>query len=63
MSTRKLRGHFTGGVKDIHDFHDILQVVADAKGWSLTWEEEKPFGDVGPLHKLTFGYELQEGSG
>jgi len=60
MSRRKLRGHFTGGVDDIREFYDLLKVVADAKGWEHTFVEERPFGDVGPLHKVTFGFELPD---
>lgn len=59
-STRKLRGHFTGGLEDIQDFYSLLQTVAEAKGWALTFSEERPFGDLGPLHKVTFGFELKE---
>lgn len=60
MATRKLRGHFTGGTQDIEEFHAALKIIAEAKGWTSTWLELKPFGDFGPLHKLTFGFEYDE---
>lgn len=58
MGYRKLRGNFTGGEKDIKDFHAALKLIAEAKGWKDDWIEIKPFGDFGPLHKLTFGFIL-----
>jgi hypothetical protein len=58
MSNRKLRGNFTGGEKDINDFFSSLKLIAEAKGWKQDWLEIKPFGDFGPLHKLTFGFIL-----
>lgn len=60
MSRRKLRGQYTGGIADIQEFYGDLKAIAEAKGWTLTWEETKPFGDFGPLHKLTFGFEKPE---
>lgn len=63
MSKRQLRGQFTGGVSDINDFMAALQAVAAAKGWEQSWLESKPFGDFGPLHKVTFGFILSEDEG
>ena len=63
MSNRKLRGNFTGGTKDIKEFHAALKAIAEAKGWKDDWLEIKPFGDLGPLHKLTFGFILNDEEG
>jgi hypothetical protein len=56
---RHLRGHFTGGEKDIYEFYAVLKEAAATRGFEATFFEEKPFGDVGPLHKLTFGFTMQ----
>ena len=63
MSKRQLRGQFTGGVSDINDFFAALKVLAAAKGWEESWFDVKPFGDFGPLHKITFGFVLGEEEG
>lgn len=55
---RQLRGHFTGGEKDIYEFYSALKELAATRGFEATFIEEKPFGDVGPLHKLTFGFTM-----
>lgn len=54
---RQLRGQFTGGIGDVERFFDRLKQVAEEEGFLLTFEEgPKRFGEVGPLHKLTFGF-------
>lgn len=53
---RQVRGTFTGGLQDINDFYEALKLGAEAAGWEETFIETKPFGDVGPLNKITFGF-------
>jgi len=56
---RQVRGQFTGGEKDIYDFYVALKQFAAERGFASTFFEEKAFGDIGPLHKVTFGFTLQ----
>lgn len=53
---RQLRGQFTGGLEDVNEFYEDLKSRAEEAGWDASWFEVKPFGDVGPLNKLTFGF-------
>ena len=54
---RQVRGFFTGGTTEIQEFLQMLQESADQRGWSLTYQTEpERFGDVGPLHRLTYGF-------
>jgi hypothetical protein len=53
---RQIRGQFTAGVQDLHDFYEDLKQVAAARGFEPTFYDLKPFGDVGPIHKLSFGF-------
>ena len=55
---RQLRGHFTGGEKDVLDFYVALKEAALSRGFDPTFYDLKPFGDVGPIRKLTFGFVL-----
>lgn len=53
---RQLRGHYTGGEKDVLDFYVALKEAAEKRGFDPTFYDLKPFGDVGPIRKLTFGF-------
>ena len=54
---RQLRGRLTGGEADVAHFYAALRDFADREGWDLTFEEgPTPFGEVGPLRKVTFGF-------
>jgi len=53
---RDIRGNFTGGQEDLEDFFKELQRYAESKSWTLTFKTVKPFGEFGPLKKLTFGF-------
>ena len=58
---RQLRGQFTGGLGDVERFFDLLKQTAEEEGFTLTFEEgPKRFGDVGPLHKITFGFTTKQ---
>lgn len=53
---RQIRGQITGDADDINHFWMAIREFAIDERWALTWEEHKPFGDLGPLHKLTWGF-------
>ena len=57
---RQLRVQISGGIDDVEA---LLDEVRDAMGdrmndtdWELNFEEIKPFGDKGPLHKAVIGF-------
>ena len=53
---RQLRGRLTGGADDVMHFWAALREFGLEEHWAITWEEFDSFGDVGPLHKMTFGF-------
>ena len=53
---RQMRGRLTGDPQDIAEAFEVLKAHAEANGWDLTFMERGPFGDVGPIHKVTFGF-------
>lgn len=54
---RQLRGRITGGEEDVKAFYAALRRFADQEGWDVSFEDgPTPFGDVGPLRKVTFGF-------
>ena len=54
---RQVRGYFTGGEDEIQAFLGMLRDQALEVGWVLTYQTDPvPFGDHGPLHRMTFGF-------
>jgi len=54
---RQLRGYLTGGIGDVERFLERIQQVAEEEGFALSFVDgPKRFGEVGPLHKLSFGF-------
>lgn len=54
---RQVRGRFTGGEQEVQQFLQLLATAAEQEGWALTYTSEvEPFGDHGPLRRLTFGF-------
>ena len=62
MGKRNLRGRITGGLDDIELAAKILHdgLLSQDERWTLQMKEVSRFGDKGPLHKLNFGYTLQD---
>lgn len=55
-ANRQMRGRLTGDPQDIAKAFEVLMAHAEANGWNLTFEDRAPFGDYGPIHKVTFGF-------
>ena len=58
---RQLRMSLTGGGPDIAELAAVIKAHMSRDGlqgqeWSMTWEEEKGFGEVGPIRKYTLGF-------
>jgi len=58
---RQIRVQISGGREDIEALAEKVKaaVVADgvnATEWELSFEECKPWGEVGPLHKASLGF-------
>lgn len=62
MGKRNLRGRITGGLDDVEKAAKILHegLLLEDERWTLESKDISRFGDVGPLHKLNFGYTLKE---
>ena len=62
MGRRNIRGRITGGLDDVELAAKILHdgLLAEDERWTLQIKEVSRFGDVGPLHKLNFGYTLKD---
>jgi len=53
---RKLRFQITGGSQDLKDMESLLRDELTECGWEVNFYEYKPFGDHGPMHKLSLGF-------
>ena len=53
---RQMRGRLTGDPNDIASAFEALKQHAEANGYELTFEDTGPFGEHGPIHKVTFGF-------
>lgn len=58
---RQVRMQITGGGPDIAELAAVVKAHMAREGlqgqdWDLTWEEEKGFGEVGPIRKFTLGF-------
>ena len=59
--TRQIRLQITGGIDDIEELSGVIQSYMRKAGiqeqeWALTFEVKKPFGNVGPMHKINLGF-------
>lgn len=53
---RQVRGTITGGLADCEDFLSAIEDHAQEQGFEVTFVDgPKRFGDVGPLHKVSWG--------
>ena len=58
---RQVRLQITGGGDDINELAAIVKAAIARDGlqgqeWDLTWEDEKGFGEVGPIRKYSLGF-------
>ena len=58
---RQVRMQITGGSEDINELAAVIKAHMVKHGlqdqdWDLTWEDEKGFGEVGPIRKVTLGF-------
>lgn len=53
---RQIRFQITAGVEDLEDMEELLRDNLTDDEWDLTFRDLKPFGDYGPMHKLSLGF-------
>ena len=58
---RQIRLQITGGGSDIQELAAIIKAHMAREGlqgqdWELTWDEERSFGEVGPIRKVALGF-------
>ena len=58
---RQIRLQITGGGSDIQELAAIIKAHMARDGlqgqdWELTWDEERAFGEVGPIRKAALGF-------
>ena len=58
---RQVRMQITGGGPDIQEIANVVKAYIARDGiqgqqWEITWDEEKGFGEVGPIRKYVLGF-------
>ena len=56
LKPRKLRFQITGGEQDVKDMEELLRDELTSASWEVNFYEYKPFGDHGPMRKLSLGF-------